>query len=80
MAVQNDICDNYNFNFYNLIEKQGLDKVLSGKVYLGNDKEPLNLKCEDDCVKYYKHLVYTTCRINGKTILRLSKKPADLLD
>lgn len=78
MAVQNDICNDY--NFYNLIKRQGLGTVLSGKVYLGNDKEPLNLKCEEDCVKYYKYLVYTTCRINGRTILRLSRKPADLLD
>lgn len=72
--------DRYDFNFSTEIKLQGLDKILAGKVYLGNDKEPLNLKCEDDCKKYYKHIVYLVSSVNGRKIIRLSREPASSQD
>lgn len=44
-------------DFYDAIEIFGLDKILGGKVYVGNSDTPLELTCLADCVPYYPYII-----------------------
>ena len=61
-------------DFYDEIEIHGLDRILSGQVFLGDHDYPLSLKTYADCIPYFPHIVTMSFTSEGRNIYRLSEK------
>ena len=63
-------------DFYDEIEIFGLDRVLSGKIYIGENDYPLPIKTYYDCIPYFPNIVIMSFydNITGCYIIRLSEK------
>lgn len=63
-------------DFCDEIEIHGLDRVLNGDVYVGDNDEPLELKSIEDCVPYYPYIVVAAVHNNltNKCSITLSSR------
>lgn len=63
-------------DFCDEIEICGLDHVLNCEVYIGDNEDPLPLKCLEDCIPYYPYIVVTAGMDNVRKagVLRLSNR------
>ena len=61
-------------DFYDEIEIFGLENILNSKVYVGDNKEPLNLTCRKDCIPYYPYVVTASAKTNGVGTIFLTEK------
>lgn len=63
-------------DFYDEIKIFGLDKVLSAKIYIGENDYPLPINTYYDCIQYFPHIVIMSFydSVAGCQIIRLSEK------
>ena len=61
-------------DFYDEIEIFGLENILKSKVYVGENKEPLNLTCREDCIPYYPYVVTCSVKTNNVGTIHLTSK------
>lgn len=63
-------------DFYDEIEIFGLDRVLSAKIFIGENDYPLAITSYKDCIPYFPYIVTMSFhdKNEGRDIIRLSEK------
>lgn len=61
-------------DFYDEIEIFGLENILNSRIYVGDNKEPLELTCREDCIPYYPYIVTASAKTNGVGTIFLTDK------